>query len=162
MQHAYCASQHAYCDWIHIASNRFVVEIYIGNPYHSTRLVQMRLMIELDLYIHLFSMELRLQSFEKPYVASSWIHQIGRLGDRLANNRNGLVSIRTFLSLYRPAPWTKFCPQFASKMGTYVCRDFFHTTEFSCTYVHKIYCEIFVRVIFRVIQLIPKLWWWDL
>ncbi len=60
------------------------------------------------------------------------------------------------LSLYRPAPWTKYCPQFASKMGTYVSRDFFLTTEFACTYVRKMYCEIFVRVIFRVIQLIPK------
>ena len=60
------------------------------------------------------------------------------------------------VSLYRPAPWTKYCPQFASKMGTYVSRDFFLTTEFACTYVRKMYCEIFVPVIFRVIQLIPK------
>ena len=35
--------------------------------HHSTRLVETRLMIELDLYIYLFSMELR--SFEKPYAA---------------------------------------------------------------------------------------------
>jgi len=37
--------------------------------YHSTHLVKTRLMmmIELDLYIYVFSMELR--SFEKPYVA---------------------------------------------------------------------------------------------
>ena len=41
-------------------------------------------------------------------------------------------------------------------MGTYVSRDFFLTTEFACTYVRKMYCEIFVQVIFRVIQLIPK------
>jgi hypothetical protein len=41
-------------------------------------------------------------------------------------------------------------------MGTYVSRDFFLTTEFACTYIRKMYCEIFVRVIFRVIQLIPK------
>ena len=42
--------------------------------YHSTRLVKTRLMIELDFYIYVFSMELR--SFEKPYVAllnsSNW------------------------------------------------------------------------------------------
>ena len=60
------------------------------------------------------------------------------------------------ISLYRPHLWTKFRPQFASKMGTYVSRDFFLTTEFACTYVRRMYCEIFVRVIFRVIQLIPK------
>ncbi len=41
-------------------------------------------------------------------------------------------------------------------MGAYVSRDFFLTTEFACTYVLKMYCEILVRVIFRVIQLIPK------
>ena len=52
--------------------------------------------------------------------------------------------------------WTRFRPQFASKMGTYVSRNFFLTTEFACTYVRRMYCEIFVRVIFRVIQLIPK------
>ena len=60
------------------------------------------------------------------------------------------------LSLYRPAPWTKFCPRFAPKMGTYVSREFSLTTEFTRTYVRTMYCEIFVRVIFRVIQLIPK------
>ena len=43
-----------------------MVEIYIGNPY-TIRLVETRLMIELDFYIYVFSMELR--SFEKPYVA---------------------------------------------------------------------------------------------
>ncbi len=36
--------------------------------YHSTLLVETRLMIELDFYIYEFSMELR--SFEKPYVSS--------------------------------------------------------------------------------------------
>ena len=41
-------------------------------------------------------------------------------------------------------------------MGTYVSRDIVLTTEFACTYVRRMYCEIFVRVIFRVIQLIPK------
>ncbi len=35
--------------------------------HHSTSLVETRLIIELDFYIYLFSMELR--SFEKPYVA---------------------------------------------------------------------------------------------
>jgi len=43
-----------------------------------------------------------------------------------------------------------------AKMGTYVSCDFFLTTEFAFTYVRRMYCEIFVRVIFRVIQLIPK------
>ena len=42
--------------------------------YHSTRLVETHLMIELEFYIYVFSMEL--QSFEKPYVAllnsSNW------------------------------------------------------------------------------------------
>ncbi len=37
-----------------------------------------------------------------------------------------------------------------------VSRDFFLTDEFACTYVRRMYCEIFVRVILRVIQLIPK------
>ena len=32
-------------------------------------------------------------------------------------------------------------------MGTYVSRNFFLTTEFGCTYVRRMYCEIFVRVI---------------
>jgi hypothetical protein len=41
-------------------------------------------------------------------------------------------------------------------MGTYVSRDFFLTTEFMCTYVRRMHCEIFVQVILRVIQLIPK------
>jgi hypothetical protein len=41
-------------------------------------------------------------------------------------------------------------------MGTYVSHDLFLTTEFACTYVRRMYCEILVRVIFRVIQLIPK------
>jgi hypothetical protein len=41
------------------------MEIYIGNPY-TIQCVSC-LMIELDLYINLFSMELR--SFEIPYVA---------------------------------------------------------------------------------------------
>ncbi len=45
-----------------------MVEIYIGNPYHSTRLVETRLMIELVFEIHVLSMELR--RFEKPYVYS--------------------------------------------------------------------------------------------
>jgi hypothetical protein len=36
-------------------------------PFYQTRLVEKRLMIELDFYIYVFSMELR--SFEKPYVA---------------------------------------------------------------------------------------------
>ena len=51
----------------------FVVKIYIGNPHHSTRFVETRLMIELD-FNYLFFMELR--SFEKHYVAllnsSNW------------------------------------------------------------------------------------------
>ena len=41
-------------------------------------------------------------------------------------------------------------------MGTYVSHDFFLTTEFACTYVRRMYCEICIRVILRVIQLIPK------
>jgi hypothetical protein len=50
-----------------------VVEIYIGNSYTiRTRLVETRLMIELDFYIYVFSMELR--SFEKPYVVHSWVY----------------------------------------------------------------------------------------
>ena len=61
-----------------------------------------------------------------------------------------------FSSLYRPDLWTKFHPKLASKMGTYVSHDFFLTTEFACTYVCRMYCEIFVWVIFRVIQLILK------
>ena len=70
----------------------------------------------------------------------------------------------TLISLYRPGLWTKFRPKFASKMCTYVSHNFFLTTEFACTYVSMMYCEIFVRVILRVIQLIPKtpmmdLWW---
>jgi hypothetical protein len=28
VQHAYCASQHAYCDWIHIASNTYTYLLY--------------------------------------------------------------------------------------------------------------------------------------
>ena len=44
------------------------------------------------------------------------------------------------LSLYRPALWTKFRPLFASKMGTYVSRNFFLTTEFAFTYVCRMYC----------------------
>jgi hypothetical protein len=50
----------------------------------------------------------------------------------------------------------KFRPKLASKLGAYVSRDFFLTTEFACTYGSRMYCEIFVRVILRVIQLIPK------
>ena len=42
-----------------------MVEIYIGDHYtNSIRLVETRLMIELDFYLYVFSMELR--SFEKP------------------------------------------------------------------------------------------------
>jgi hypothetical protein len=40
-----------------------VVEIYIGNTYHST-LVETRLLVELVFEIHVLSMELR--RFEKP------------------------------------------------------------------------------------------------
>jgi len=44
-------------------------------------------------------------------------------------------------------------------MGTYVSRNFFLTTlllNSHVPYVRRMYCEIFVRVIFWVIQLIPK------
>ena len=44
------------------------------------------------------------------------------------------------VSLYRPGLWTKFRPKFASKMGIYVSRDFFLTTEFARTYVRRMYC----------------------
>ena len=45
------------------------------------------------------------------------------------------------LSLYRPAPWTKFCPRFASKIGTFVSREVSLTAEFPCTYVCRLYCD---------------------
>jgi hypothetical protein len=68
--------------------------------------------------------------------------------------------IRTFfiqiVSLYRPAPWTKFCPRFAPKMGTYVSREFSLTTEFTRTYVRTMYCEISVQAKWREIQKSPK------
>ena len=43
--------------------------------YQSTRLVETRLMIELDFFIHVFSMEL--QSFEKPSMGA----EFSKLGD---------------------------------------------------------------------------------
>ncbi len=46
--------------------------------------------------------------------------------------------------------------ELGAAMGTFVSRNVFLTTEFACRYVRRMYCEIFVRVIFRVIQLIPK------
>ena len=60
------------------------------------------------------------------------------------------------ISLSATSLWTKFHPQFASKMGTYVSHNFFLTTEVACKYVRRMYCEKFVQVIFGVIQLIPK------
>jgi len=50
-----------------------------------------------------------------------------------------------YISLYRPAPWTIYCPQFASKMGTYVSRDFFLTTEFAV----RMYVRCTVKYLFR-------------
>ncbi len=54
-----------------------MVEIYTGNPYHLARLVKMRLMIDLDFYIYVFSMEL--QSFEKTLCTS--LAEFIKLGD---------------------------------------------------------------------------------
>ena len=43
------------------------------------------------------------------------------------------------VSLYQPAPWTKFCPQFASKMSTYVSCAVSLTTKFTHTYLRRQY-----------------------
>ena len=69
-----------------------------------------------------------------------------KVGSRvfLARSRVFLAQIlllSRIISLYRPAPWTKFCPRFAPKMGTYVSREFSLTTEFTRTYVRTMYCE---------------------
>ena len=45
------------------------------------------------------------------------------------------------LSLYGPAPWTEFRPQFASKIGTYVSCEVSFATEFPRTYVCRMYCD---------------------
>jgi hypothetical protein len=69
-------------------------------------------------------------------------------------------TIRTFfiqiVSLYRPKPWTEFCPRFASKMGTYVSRNVSLTTEFACTYLRRQYQNHVRSPKWREIQTTPE------
>jgi hypothetical protein len=67
-----------------------------------------------------------------------------------------IVPTYMYLSLYRPKPWTEFCPRFASKMGTYVSRNVSLTTEFACTYLRKQYQNHVRSPKWREIQTTPE------
>ena len=59
-------------------------------------------------------------------------------------------------SLYWPKPWTKYCPQFACKMGTYISRNVSLTTEFARTYSCRQYQNHVRSPKWREIQKSPK------
>ena len=62
-----------------------------------------------------------------------------------AKPRYRQYQVSPFLSLYWPDLWTKFCPQFASKMSINVSCEVSLTSKFASTYIRRLYKDMSIR-----------------